>query len=295
MEQNPAENHQPRDDAQPDDSSGGPFSIPQHIDRLTLPYNRLGSDSVNRVEMLGVPVDGLRLADILALLQECLSEPRRCLVAHANITGLNLAYEQPWLRDFYHRCDLVYPDGMGVLLGARLLSGWLPERFTLADWIWPLAQMVAAHGWSMYLLGNPPGVAERAADRLQGRFPGLRIAGTHHGFFDKTPGQADNETVIAHINASRADLLLVGFGMPVQEAWLNESWPRLSPTVAMTVGALFEYISGDLQRGPGWMTGHYLEWLARALLQPRRYARRYLRDLPRFAWRIWKQRWTVEI
>lgn len=257
---------------------------------MNFPDSHPKSELVNRVELLGVPVDGLRLDEILVLLKERLLEPRRCLVAHANLMGLNLAYEQPWLRDFYRRCDVVYPDGMGVLLGARFWGTRLPERYTLADWIWPLAQMAAEHGFSLYLLGNPPGVAERAAARLQERTPGLKITGTYHGYFDKTPGQAENEAVVARINASGADLLLVGFGMPRQEAWLNENWSRLAPTAAITVGALFEYISGDLQRGPGWMTGHYLEWLARAILRPRRYARRYIYDLPRFAWRILKQR-----
>ncbi len=86
--------------------------------------------------------------------------------------------------------------------------------------------------------------------------------------------------MIEAINACQPNMLLVGFGMPVQEGWLNENWPRLNVNVAITCGALFEYLSGDLPRGPHWMTQNYLEWLARLAISPRRYAGRYCGIFP---------------
>ncbi len=213
------------------------------------------------------------------------------LVSHANITGLNLAYEQSWLKDFYNRCDLVYCDGMGVQLAARWIGMPLPERFTLADWVWRLAGLAVERQFSLYLLGNPPGVAEKAAQNLRLGCPGLQIAGMQHGFFDKTTEGTQNRAVVEAINACEPNVLLVGFGMPVQEQWLDENWPRLQVNVAITCGALFEYLAGDLPRGPNWMTQNYLEWLARLAISPRRYAGRYLRDIPLFVWRLIKQRY----
>jgi N-acetylglucosaminyldiphosphoundecaprenol N-acetyl-beta-D-mannosaminyltransferase len=245
---------------------------------------------MDKVNVLGVLIDPLRLEQALVRIRQAAQAKRRLLMAHANIRALNLACEQPWLRTFFNRADLVFCDGMGVMLGARFLGCRLPERFTLADWIWPLAEMAAAADLSLFLLGNPPGVAERAAERLQGRYVGLRVAGVQHGFFNQAPGQAENEAVIARINAARPDILLVGFGMPVQERWLAENWPRLEARVAITGGAIFEYVVGDLPRGPDWMTQHYLEWLARALISPGRYSGRYLRDIPLFLVRVLRQR-----
>jgi N-acetylglucosaminyldiphosphoundecaprenol N-acetyl-beta-D-mannosaminyltransferase len=247
---------------------------------------------MSKVNLLGVGIDPLTLEQMLARILQTVAQNRRLLIAHANITGLNLAYEQNWLREFYNRCDLVYCDGMGVMLGARWLGQRIPERYTLADWAWPLAERAAQQGATLYLLGNPPGVAERAAGCMRQRFPSLRIAGAQHGFFDKTPGRLENQAVIDQINAAHPDILLVGFGMPLQERWLMENWSSLNANVAITCGALFEYLSGDLRRGPPWMTQAYLEWLARLLISPRRYARRYLRDLPLFAYRMAKQKFT---
>ncbi len=243
-----------------------------------------------KVDLLGVGIDPVTQDDLIARLAGEQPGAARLLVAHANITGLNLAATRPWMRRFYNECaGVVYADGMGVLLGARWLGERIPQRYTLADWVWPLMRACAAAERSVYLLGGPAGVAERAGAVLQGGIPKLRIAGTSHGFFDKTQGSTDNDKVLQRINASGAHLLMVGFGMPAQEAWLMENWTGLHTPTGITVGALFEYLSGDLRRGPAWMTDHYLEWLARLLISPRRYARRYLRDIPLFAWRIFKQ------
>jgi N-acetylglucosaminyldiphosphoundecaprenol N-acetyl-beta-D-mannosaminyltransferase len=227
---------------------------------------------------------------LLGKVDEAIGGGGRLLIAHANLHGLNLAYEQPWLRDFYNRADLVYCDGMGVKLGARMVGSEIKERYTLADWIWELAGLAAEKSFRLFLLGNPPGVAEKAAQNLTRRYPTLQIAGVQHGYFEKSALSSENEGVVAEINRHQPDILLVGFGMPVQERWLDQNWPQLEVHVAITCGALFEYLSGDLKRGPRWMTGNYLEWLARLLISPRRYLGRYMRDLPLFFYRLTKQR-----
>jgi len=121
------------------------------------------------------------------------------------------------------------------------------------------------------------------------------VVGTAQGFFNKSPGNPESEAVLEQINQARPNILLVGFGMPVQEQWLKDNWGCIQANVAMTCGALFEYVAGDLKRGPAWMTDHYLEWLARLLISPRRYTRRYVRDNPLFLYHIFKQRFSGDI
>jgi N-acetylglucosaminyldiphosphoundecaprenol N-acetyl-beta-D-mannosaminyltransferase len=245
---------------------------------------------MSKANVLGVNIDCVRLEEVLRLIRRAVQEQRRLLITHTHVRGLNIAYEQAWFRQFLNRADLVYCDGMGVKLGGRLLGCDIPERLTLADWVYPLVEMAQADGFSFFFLGNPPGQAEKASARLQALYPGLKIVGAYHGYFDKKPGMPENEAVVAQINAAKPDILLVGFGMPAQERWLDENWPRLEVRVAITCGGLFEYITEDLARGPRWMTQHYLEWLARLLIAPRRYAWRYLVDNPRFLYRLLRQK-----
>jgi N-acetylglucosaminyldiphosphoundecaprenol N-acetyl-beta-D-mannosaminyltransferase len=133
-------------------------------------------------------------------------------------------------------------------------------------------------------------VAEKAAAVLQAQVPTLRVVGTHHGYFEKSPGHPDNDAVVQAINAARPDMLIVAFGMPTQEQWLHENWARLEAGAALTVGAAFDYLAGEVQRGPRWMTDHGLEWLSRLVVEPRRLWRRYLLGNPLFLWRVVRQR-----
>ncbi len=240
--------------------------------------------------LFGVEIDSLSQDEILERIAKSVSTQERLLIAHVNIHGLNLAYNLPWLKDFYNHAGLVYCDGFGIKIGARLAGFNIPERFTLADWISDLALLAADRSFKLFFFGNPPGVADDAARRLVALYPDLLVCGVQHGYIDLSPESSDNQTLIARINSQKPDIILVGLGMPLQEKWLLENWSNLGAPVAITCGALFEYISGDLPRGPRWMTDHYLEWLARLIISPRRYIKRYLLDIPLFSLRLARQR-----
>ena len=244
----------------------------------------------NRVNVLGVGVDPLTIEGLHAEIGRLVRGRGRGLVLNANVHCLNLCYEDPGLRDFLNRAEVVFCDGAGVMLAARILGGRIPERITYADWVWRLAAFAESEGFSLYFLGARPGVAEEAARRLEGRHPSLRIAGVNHGHFDHSAGSPENEAVVGEINAARPDILLVGLGMPLQEYWLMENRHRLDVGAVLTGGAVFDYVSGRLRRGPRLLTGNGLEWLARLAIEPRRLWRRYLIGNPLFVLRVLRQR-----
>ena len=184
----------------------------------------------------------------------------------------------------------MFCDGAGVILGARLLGKRIPERITYADWYWQLASLAEQKGYSFFLLGAQPGVAARAAEKLHEKYPQLRIAGIHDGYFDMSAGSEDTAGLIRQINAAAPDILTVGMGMPLQERWLCENWDQLETHIALTGGAVFDYISGELQRPPRWMTDNGFEWLGRMLIEPGRLWSRYLVGNPQFFWRVLKAR-----
>jgi N-acetylglucosaminyldiphosphoundecaprenol N-acetyl-beta-D-mannosaminyltransferase len=246
--------------------------------------------SANRVNVLGVGVDPLTIEELHAEIGRLVRGRGRGLVLNANVHCLNLCYEDPGLRNFLNRAEVVFCDGAGVMLAARILGRRIPERITYADWAWRLAAFAESEGFSLYVLGARPSVAEEAARRLEGRHPSLRIAGAHHGHFDHSAGSPENEAVVGGINAARPDILLVGLGMPLQEYWLMENRHRLDVGAVLTGGAVFDYVSGRLRRGPRLLTESGLEWLARLAIEPRRLWRRYLIGNPLFVLRVLRQR-----
>jgi N-acetylglucosaminyldiphosphoundecaprenol N-acetyl-beta-D-mannosaminyltransferase len=243
-----------------------------------------------RVGVLGVGVDRITVEGLHAEVAR-LVRRRGGIVLNVNAHCLNLCHEDEGLRRFFAAADVVFCDGAGVRLAARMLGGRLPERITYADWLPRLAALAEERGFSLFFLGARPGVAREAARRLQASHPGLKIAGVRHGFFDHRARSPQNEVVIAEVNAARPDILLVGLGMPLQERWLMENRHDLDVGVALTGGAVFDYASGRLRRGPRLLTENGLEWLTRLIVEPRRLWRRYLLGNPLFLARVLAQRW----
>lgn len=250
----------------------------------------MSGNSVPTVEVLGVRVHDLSREELCARISALIRAGGRGVIANANVNAMNHAWSLKWFREFLNGSHTVFCDGYGVIVGARLLGQRLRHRNTYADLMWSLVGMAQDNGFSLYFLGAAPGVGEAAARRLRGFFPGLRIAGVLHGFFDKAAGGEESERVVAAINACRPDILIVGFGMPIQEKWLRENMARLEVKVAMPGGAVFDYMSGRVRRAPRWMTDHGLEWFGRLLMEPRRLWRRYLIGNPLFILRVLGER-----
>lgn len=244
------------------------------------------------VNVLGVEVDPVTIAELHARILAAVRKGGHALILHVNAHALNLCYRDSNLRSFFNAASVVFCDGAGVMLAARILGRRLPERITYADWSWQLASFAEREGLSLFLLGARPGIAEKAASRLQQRYPNLKIFGVQHGYFDRTIGAPENEAVVSRINSMRPDMLLLGFGMPLQERWLMQNWDCLDVRVALTGGAAFDYISGDLRRGPRFLTDNGFEWLARLFIEPKRLWRRYVIGNPLFLLRVLKQRLT---
>lgn len=243
---------------------------------------------MDSLKLFGIKITPGTCDDICREICDLACRDYQSFVIDANVHGVNLAWQLPWLAEFYHRADLVYVDGAGVVLGARLLGHRIPPRLTMADLGWPAVAHLARHGQSLYLLGNPPGVAARAAERLTAATPGLKILGTHHGFFQKTG--PENDVVIAEINRLSPDVLMVGLGMPLEQRWVLDNYTRINARVFWTVGAAFQYWAGAIPRCPHWMADYGLEWLFRLMLEPRRMAKRYLWGNAVFLFRVLRER-----
>lgn len=244
------------------------------------------SEDWESVTLLGVRIHTLSAGELIEFITDTVSAGRKACVAYVNTYAINLSIEVPWFRDFINSADVTYCDGFGVKWGARLAGLKIAHRFTPPDWISRLAVECVRQEISLFLLGARPGVAPRAAMALQKHFPGLNIVGTHHGYFDKKPDSVENAQVLEEIRAARPDILIVGFGMPLQEHWLVENWQHIQAKVVVPAGALIDYLAGEVPRAPRWMTDHGMEWFGRLVIEPRRLGRRYLVGNPKFLWRI---------
>ncbi len=235
-----------------------------------------------RPEILGVPVDPLTPERLLDRAVELAKGSDRRVIAYANAHVLNQAWSDPELRRFLRDADLVYCDGSGVALAARLLGTPLGRRMTAADFVRPLMHRLASEQLPVFVLAGSQGSVEAARAALARDVPGLRLAGVASGYVSPE----DETGLLDAVNDSGARVLFVGMGTPLQERWVQRNRDRLRVPLVWVVGALFDFVSGEKRRGPGWLNDHHLEWLARLALEPRRLAARYLLGNPLFLWRV---------
>ena len=255
------------------------------------------------VIILGIPIDNLTLAEaverIFAMIEEFRNDgvPREVATVNVDFIVNTLSWQRggirhPELLDILRRADMVTADGMPVVWMSRLLGCPLKERVTGADMVPALATAAAERGASLFFLGGNGDVAQRAADLLVRRNPGLKIAGVSSPFV-YTEGQhltdfeEEDAAIIAEINAARPDILLIAFGNPKQELWFARNAPRLNVPVSIGIGGTFEFIVGTVSRAPLWVQQAGLEWIYRILMEPRRLWKRYAVGLVKFALHAW--------
>ncbi len=242
-----------------------------------------------RIDFLGIPIDVVTMDEAVDRLDSFVATEGTQVALAVYAHCVNTALQDQDYMAALHAADLIYVDGMSIVWASRLLGTPLPQKLTTTDLIHPLAARSAERGYSFYLLGALPGVAQEAAHRLQELYPGLGIAGAHHGYF--TP--AEERQVIEGINRARPGILFVGMGMPKQEKWIAAHRHELAGvSLCMSCGALFDFLSGRVRRGPRWMTTHGLEWLYRLGVEPGRMWRRYVLGNPLFLLRVLGQRFT---
>ena len=232
------------------------------------------------VQVLGVRVDVIDKTALLSEIAERVDSGACQYLANVNINAINIARHNEDFRKILNESQVVYCDGEGVRLGAWLLGVKLPPRIVLTYWIWELCAFAAERGYSIFLLGGSHGAAEEAAAVMRRRFPAIRIAGTHHGYFEK--GGKESDSVIDEIAAARPNILFCCFGMPLQEQWSQRNLQRLSANVVLFGGSTIEYASGRKRLAPSWMSNHGLEWIYRLVQEPRRLWQRYLVGNPSF-------------
>ncbi len=238
------------------------------------------------VTLLGVRVHAVTMAQTLAWVEAAVAGRTPRQICTANPEFVMAAQRDREFLELLNHADLVIPDGIGLLWAARRQGARIPERVAGSDLIYTLAELAARHGWRLYFLGAAEGVAQRAAETLQARYPGFVIAGVFSG----SPRPEDNAELVARVKAARPDVLMVAYGAPAQDKWIARNLNEMGVPVSMGVGGSFDFVAGVVQRAPLWLQRLNLEWLYRLCQQPRRFRRIFTAvvGFPLvFLWRQW--------
>jgi N-acetylglucosaminyldiphosphoundecaprenol N-acetyl-beta-D-mannosaminyltransferase len=231
------------------------------------------------VGILGVNFIDQPFEAALGELGRALDGTERRSVFFANAATLNLAAEDEAYAKALNEADYVFGDGTGVRWAAALRGVRMQSNLNGTD-LMP-ALIARRPGVRVFLLGGSDEMIAAAASQFPELFPQAVLAGFHHGYFDHDRPEA----VIETINAANADLLLVGFGNPLQERWIARHRAAIDVRLAAGVGGLFSYWAGTLTRAPVWYRRLGIEWVHILKEQPHK-AKRYLLGNPLFLYRM---------
>src|SRR3977135_3112858 len=232
-----------------------------------------------QVRVLGVRVDCLDMSAALDRIQQLVEAGGHHLVATVNPEFVMSARRDREFAEVLESADLCLADGTGVVWAARRQGCKLGGPVPGVDLIPSLAAMCARGGYQLFLLGAAPGVAADLAARVRADNPGLEVAAP-----PGSPDSSSDDETLGLIRAHQTRVLLVAFGAPKQELWIDRVKDSLGVAVAMGGGGSFDYLDGRVPRAPAWMRSAGLEWLHRLVRQPWRFRRMVV--LPAYALRV---------
>lgn len=253
--------------------------------------------NLKQVSLFNIQVNALSMAETVEIIAAWMSDSNQScrFVVTPNVDHIVQLDTNQNLQAAYRNAALVVVDGKPVVWAAGLLGRSLPGTVPGSDLVPAIFENAQKEQvpLKVFLLGAMPGVAERAKLNVEKRWPMVQVVGTHSPAFGFEKDTAYSAEICRVVNATNAQLLLVGVGAPKQELWVNAHASQLRVHAALCIGATIDFLAGEKARAPVWMRKLGLEWLHRVCTEPKRLAKRYFVDaivFPQLIAKAWWQR-----
>jgi N-acetylglucosaminyldiphosphoundecaprenol N-acetyl-beta-D-mannosaminyltransferase len=237
------------------------------------------------VDILGVTFYNTNRQEFVAEIDNHIVSEDKVFIVTANPEIVMKANEEKDYKQLIDKATYITADGIGIIKAAQLLNKPMQERVTGYDTMMDLLRLSNEKHYSIYLLGAQPETLDKTVAKIHEQFPKIKIAGSHHGYFDWQSPEIRDE-----IKEKQPDLVFVALGVPRQEQWIAENLEHFQKGIFMGIGGSFDVIAGTVKRAPEIWQKMNLEWFYRLMKQPSRFGR--MLALPRFAIHIFKQKVT---
>ena len=197
-----------------------------------------------------------------------LAREEKCFIVTANPEFVIETRDHPDFKEVVQHSDYVLGDGIGIINASRLMGNPLPERISGIGVMYRMLSHAAENGYRVFFLGAEEEASRQAVENAKKKFPGLNIAGRHHGFFDMS-----DESIPRYVHSTQPDIVLVALGMKRQETWILDHLSKFDKGVFMGVGGSFDVLAGKAKRAPKIWIRLQMEWLYRLIKDPKRIKR----------------------
>jgi N-acetylglucosaminyldiphosphoundecaprenol N-acetyl-beta-D-mannosaminyltransferase len=226
----------------------------------------------SNANVLGCPITKLGLQDFVQSAENFISSGKPHYIAVVNVAKVIKMRSDPFLDESVRSADLIGADGVPLVWASRLLGDSLPGRVNGTDLMYSLMAKANEKGYRIFFFGAKQEVLDKVVETVRRRYPGIQIAGFHHGYFSSS----EEWDIVQQIRAAQADILFIAFDTPKKELWVKRYLAEMNVSVVHGVGGSFDVFAGVIPRAPLWMQRGGLEWFFRMCQEPRRMWRRYL-------------------
>ncbi|MCB1167259.1 MAG: WecB/TagA/CpsF family glycosyltransferase [Leptospiraceae bacterium] len=242
-----------------------PYSSAREDRDYLLEYKSIDLASLERVDLLDVPVDNVNRDEAVARIMDMVERKEGPhFVFFADPVKLMQVRPGKKLSFIARDSDLILADGAGLPWAARKLGTPLKERIPLIAFLMDVIRLSVKREFTIYLLGSRMEFLEKVFLNLTRSFPGVRIIGRQGGYFNEERGERIKES----LRKSSPDIIFLGMGFPVQELWSRENIQSLSRAVVIGVDGAFDILSGMERKAPDYFQVRGLTWFWRTLIRP---------------------------
>ena len=243
------------------------------------------TEPFKRVNVLGVGLSVINLSSALDGISRALARKDKGYICVTGVHGVMEAQRDAQLRDILNHSFLNTPDGMPMVWVGKIKGHREMDRVYGPDLMLLVCEFTRDKNYTHFFYGGAEGVALELKQKLEARFPGIKIAGTYTPPFRPLNAQEEAD-LVRRVNDKKPDIIWVGLSTPKQEKFMAQYGGKFDATLLFGVGAAFDFHAGRVRQAPRWMQRSGLEWLFRLWCEPRRLWRRYFRNNPLFAFRI---------
>ena len=228
--------------------------------------------------LLNTYVNNVSMDETVQAIEDMIAAKKKSYVVAINVDVVMKIENDKYLKQVVDEADMVLVDGQPLVWIAKWHKHPVKTRISGSDLVPELCAVASKKGYSIFIIGGKDGIAERAKENLERDLPGIKVVGTYAPPFGFESDDKELDKINKMISDVRPDLLIACFGCPKQEKWIYENFKKYDAIVSVCAGATVDFLAGNIKRAPKWMSDHGLEWLYRAIQDPKRLLKRYFVD-----------------
>ena len=228
--------------------------------------------------LLNTYVNNVNMDEAIQSIEDMIASEKKSYIVAINVDVVMKIENDSYLKEITDEDDMVLVDGKPLEWIAKWHKRPIKAKISGSDLVPILCKRAAEKGYSIFIIGGKEGITEKAQQNLERDLPGIRIVGTYAPAFGFEKDEKELNRINEMISSAHPDILIACFGCPKQEKWIYENISKYDAKVSVCAGATVDFLAGNVNRAPRWMSEHGLEWFYRFLQEPKRMFKRYFID-----------------